>query len=202
MKFKVVTTFLALALLASAAGLSLASKPGVASAATGDVTITFTWWVTNSTSGTVAGTTKDGVGAGTLTGQFLAYNAGPPATSTIMFSLKGSLQSMTMSLDGVDAAVTGSVTDGWLKGQKVTGSIVSADACTQGSDGKCYAVAVVVNDPSSTKPAAPVVGNSVTRTGGSSMGNASLFGGLVLSFAGAAALSATALRRPRRSPRS
>jgi len=149
----------ALLVIAAAAVLSLSSRTAPAAAA--NVTITFTYWMTNTTTGTAEGTTGEGVGAGTLTAQYLAYTAGPPQRSTIVFNLKGSLQSMTIQVNGIDAAVSGTVTDGWLKGQQVTGTYTAADPCSRGVTGLCYSVTLVVSDATAATPAAATAPQAV-----------------------------------------
>jgi len=203
MKLKVAAAFFALVLIAGVAHLSL-STPKTASAAPGDVTVTFTYWTTNA-GGATSGTTKDGVGAGTVSGQYLAYSPGPPATSTIQLQLTGSAHTMTIQINTVDAAVTGSVTDGWLKGQPLAGTYTAADPCAQGNDGKCYTIAFVVNDPAAATTAPPAGGTTTTAppavgTGLAPQGpspRVSLIG-LALAVVGAAGFCATTVRRNRR----
>ena len=200
MKLKIGAAFAAFAIFGGVGLMALSAGPGPASAA--PVTITFSWWVTNTTTGTVVGTTAGALGSGTLTGQFLAYNAGPPATSTIQYTLNGSAHSMTIMTSGKDAEVTGDVSDGWLKGQKVTGSVIAADACSQGADGKCYTTQLTADDPSAAAgaPGAAAPGTPAAGTGLAPVKVSSrlTFFGAILVVAGAAGLFVTMRGKGRR----
>lgn len=125
---------LALVLVAAIAGSALAYS-GSAKGHTFDDT--FTKWVTDANAGTMVGVVGGDVGPGTYAGQILTYND-DKTTTTIhaAYHFNGSKHAFTADVNIVQsdasgvAVITGSVTDGWLKGASVTGEYNTLSACT------------------------------------------------------------------------
>lgn len=199
MKLRLIAALFAVVFISGVASIAFGSHAGSASAAPGDVTVTVTHWTTNAT-GAVSGTTGGAVGAGTVTGQYLAYSAGPPTTATVSLQLNGAAHQMTITISTNDAAVTGTVADGWLKGQSFTGSYTGQVACSQSNDGNCYTFAFIVNDPASVGTGGTTTTPPAVGTGLAPQHESAPFLplGLALTAVGALGVAATTLRTRRR----
>jgi len=115
-----------------------------------DAQVTFTKWITafNGLPGdiaTMAGVAGGDVGAGgNFGGEVLKLdNVTVPGVTEIVafYRITGPKHSFTALVrivqTGLDAVVTGVVTDGWLKGHAVTGEYTQF-ACDKGITGACY----------------------------------------------------------------
>ena len=130
---------LALVLVAAFAALTISLSPGVASADRGDKhgdnhDVTFTKWIT--TFPNMAGVVGDDVGAGTFAGEILSIGTvGTITTIHALYHINGSRHSLTadnhVTQDNVagKATITGRVTEGWLKGARVTGGYTVMPVC-------------------------------------------------------------------------
>ena len=130
MRFKVIPTFVALALLAGAAFMIPSLTPGEASATDEQdqpsAENTFTKWIT--TYPTMAGIVGGDVGRGTYAGKILSFQpgaAGSPTFIEAFYQFNGRKHSFTAhvyvtQLD-LKAVIIGVVTDGWLTGNLVQG---------------------------------------------------------------------------------
>ena len=119
-----------LVLVATTAGAALAYKSDAKGHTFND---TFTKWVTTSppAQGVVAnmlGVVGGDVGPGTYTGEVLSVNTVGNITSIhALYHFKGSKHAFTADLNVTQdesagtATITGSITEGWLKGASVTG---------------------------------------------------------------------------------
>ena len=97
-RFKVTTTFLALALIAGATVLSPSRGPGVAAAGSGTADVTFTKWVTQATAfpWDMKGVVGGDVGTGTFTGEVLTrVDDGTTTKIHALYHANGGKQSLT-----------------------------------------------------------------------------------------------------------
>jgi len=104
---------------------------------------TFTKWVT-SASGTMAGIVGGDVGDGTYAGQVLSMvTVGATTTIHATYGFNGSRHSFEADVQvvqtGLNAVITGSVTEGWLKGNQVEGEYTQIP-CSNGVEDpqRCY----------------------------------------------------------------
>ena len=114
-----------------------------------DAKVTFTKWVTAFPNqpgliANMAGVVGGDVGDGVFTGEVLKMetDAVTGVTEIVAFyHFNGSKHSFTalnhIVQTGLDAVITGVVTDGWLKGQAVEGKFTQF-ACDKGITGACY----------------------------------------------------------------
>jgi hypothetical protein len=144
---KVTTTFLALALIAGAAVLSLSPSTGMASAADGTADVTFTKWVTDCspcTATSYAGALMEGVvggdvGTGAFRGKVLNDDSSVAGTwkGHARYEFYGKDHSFVGDVqvtendktDPATAVITGVVTDGWMKDSQVTGTYTVMPTC-------------------------------------------------------------------------
>ena len=130
MRFKVIPTFVALALVAGAAFLSFSLTPGEAAADDDrdhrNAENTFTKWATDWPH--LAGIVGGDVGRGTFAGEVLNYLPGAPGSPTFieaLYHFNGRKNSFTahvyVTQIDLKAVIIGVVTDGWLKGNLVEG---------------------------------------------------------------------------------
>jgi hypothetical protein len=127
--------------------LALSSGTGVASAdAHRDhraAENTFTKWIT--TFPAMAGVVGGDVGTGSFAGEILTYSPGnTPADPTVIearYHFNGSRHSFSalvhVEQTGLSAAVTGVVTEGWLRGNPVSGRYMQID-CAESPNGTCF----------------------------------------------------------------
>lgn len=130
MRFKVIPTFVALALVAGVAFSILSLRPGEASADDKrdhrSAENTFTKWITAYPN--MAGVVGGDVGRGAYAGEILSFQPGVPGSPTFIeafYHFNGRIHSFTAhvyitQLD-LKAVIIGVVTDGWLKGNLVEG---------------------------------------------------------------------------------
>jgi hypothetical protein len=138
-------------LLGTAALLALFLSAGTAQADGGrdhrNADNTFTKWLVDSSTGTMAGVVGGDVGDGSYAGQILDLEV----TSTglvidAMYHFNGSRHSFsalvhvvqTGFVDGSTGVISGRVTDGWLGGNEVAGTYTQI-ACGQAPSGSCFA---------------------------------------------------------------
>jgi len=136
--FKKWSILLVLVLVATTAGAALADSSDPRGHTFND---TFTKWVTTSTPdpGVVAnmiGVVGGDVGPGTYTGEVLSVNTVGNITSIhALYHFKGSKHAFTADLNVTQdesagtATITGSITEGWLKGASVTGEYSVLAVC-------------------------------------------------------------------------
>jgi hypothetical protein len=104
---------------------------------------TFTKWIT--TFPAMAGVVGGDVGAGAFVGEILSYTPGnAPADPTVIearYQFDGSRHSFTalvhVEQTGLSAVVTGVVTEGWLRGNAVSGTYMQI-ACADSPNGTCF----------------------------------------------------------------
>ena len=140
----------AVAIVASAVLLALSMGAGTALANSGpdqrNAENTFTKWITDFEAGVMAGFVGGDVGDGTYAGQILHLEV--TATGMVidaMYHFSGSTHTFsalvqvvqTGFVDGATAAITGRVTEGWLKGNEVNGAYTQI-ACSQAASGSCF----------------------------------------------------------------
>jgi hypothetical protein len=113
--------------------------------------VTFTKWVTDwpNMSGIVGGD----VGAGTFSGEVLAFAPGTVTTNIeALYHIQGGIHSLTAhnfvtQNEGTrTAVVSGVVIDGWLKGRKVNGNY-SIISCPDKTGGLCYQGTLHIGTP-------------------------------------------------------
>jgi hypothetical protein len=105
---------------------------------------TFTKWVTSLSSGTMAGVVGGDVGDGTYAGQVLSMvTVGDTTTIHATYGFDGSTHSFSADVQvvqtGLNAVITGIVTEGWLKGNQVEGQYTQIP-CSNGVEDpqRCY----------------------------------------------------------------
>jgi hypothetical protein len=136
----------ALALIAGAALLAVSLGSGTALADGGRhhavAENTFTKYL--SAYPIMAGVVGGDVGTGTYAGEILKYTLGTATTPKVieaLYHFNGSKHSFTalvhVEQTGLKAAITGVVTDGWLKGHPVEGRYTQI-SCTQAPSGTCF----------------------------------------------------------------
>jgi hypothetical protein len=132
---------LGLVLIAAIAGSALAYQGGQKQQGNA----TFTKWVTDATAGTMVGVVGGEVGPGTYAGQILAYNDdGTTTTIHATYQVIGSKHDFTADVNVTQsnaagtAVITGSVTDGWLKGASVTGEYKVLAVCNMPTPNNAY----------------------------------------------------------------
>ena len=140
-----------IALIATAALLTVAVGAGLATAADGrdhgDAHNTFTKWVTGPGTPPVlfnmAGIVGGDVGAGSFTGEVLSF-VQPANVATIhaVYHFNGSRHSFTANVVVVQtdlkAVITGFVTDGWLYGNLVQGQYTQITCSHDGTSTACF----------------------------------------------------------------
>ena len=137
----------ALAVATAVVLVTLSLSAGVVSADGGrdhrNAENTFTKWVT-SASGTMAGVVGGDVGDGTYAGQVLSMvTVGVTTTIHATYGFNGSKHSFTADVQvvqiGLDAVITGIVTEWWLKGNQVEGEYTQIP-CNKGVEDpqRCY----------------------------------------------------------------
>jgi hypothetical protein len=163
-RFKVTTAFLAIALIAGAAVLSLSQGPGVAAADSGTADVTFTKWVTQATAfpWDMKGVVGGDVDTGTFTGEILTrVDDGTTTKIHALYHINGAKQSLTADLqvsatDATGAAVlNGVVTVGYLKDSQVAGeykTLATCDIPTPGNvlGAKCFKGTLHITAPTAT----------------------------------------------------
>jgi len=135
----------ALALVAAVVLLALSLGSGVASAdggRHGDAESTFTKYV--SAYPIMAGTVGGDAGSGTFAGEILKYtvaSATAPKVIEALYHFNGSRHAFSalvhVEQTGLKAVISGVVTDGWLKGNRVDGHYTQI-ACSQAPNGICF----------------------------------------------------------------
>ena len=145
--FKAWSILLGLVLVATTAGAALASSSN-AKGHTFDST--FTKWVTTSppapgVMANMVGVVGGDVGLGTYTGEVLSVNTVGNITSIhALYHLHGGKHAFTADLNVTQdesagtATITGSVTDGWLKGASVTGEYNVLAVCPMDTPDNAY----------------------------------------------------------------
>jgi hypothetical protein len=152
MKFKVVTAFFAVALVAGFTILTLAASPAPVSAAKGPkADVTFTKWITGCVPSCAPGVLTNmvgivggDVGTGAFTGEVLSsVDNGTTTAIHALYHFNGGKHSFTADLfilqtdaTGAGVVTIGVVTTGWLSGSRVTGGfdmVAPCDIDTPGS---------------------------------------------------------------------
>ncbi len=132
-----------LALIAGAMLLTLSLGAGTALAdghrGHGDAENTFTKWITAFP--TMAGVVGGDVGSGSYAGEILKYTPGSTTVIEALYHFNGSRHTFSalvhVEQTGLNAVISGVVTDGWLKGHPVEGRYTQI-ACSQAPDGTCF----------------------------------------------------------------
>jgi hypothetical protein len=145
MKFKVMTAIFALALVAGAATLALAPRPGPVSAASGgNVEATFTKWMDHGTgTGVVGGNVGEGDFAWHVVSSDLTSRPGFWLGVAVYEFHDAAANFFSLTVDVVEnlatgnAKFTGEVTGEWLKGADVTGGFRTI-SCTEAPNGTCF----------------------------------------------------------------
>ncbi len=139
----------ALALTIATVLLTLALSAGVGTALAdggrhhGDAENTFTKWLTDYPA--MTGVVGGDVGTGTYAGEILKYTPGATTVIEALYHFNGSRHSFTAlvhveqtgDVPGSKAAISGVVTDGWLKGSPVKGKYTQI-TCSQAPNGTCF----------------------------------------------------------------
>lgn len=137
------TPMRALALIAAVMLLALSLGAGTALADGGrhhgDAENTFTKWITAYPA--MAGVVGGDVGTGTYAGEILKYTPGTTTVIEALYHFNGSRHSFSalvhVEQTGLEAVISGVVTDGWLKGSPVEGKYTQI-TCTQAPSGTCF----------------------------------------------------------------
>jgi hypothetical protein len=102
---------------------------------------TFTKWLIGQ-GPEMAGTVGGAVGDGTYSGKVLDMDPGPTTTIEARYSFHGSEHDFTalvhVEQTGLEAVITGVVTDGWGKGRPVTGSYTEIQCAHDGVTTDCW----------------------------------------------------------------
>jgi hypothetical protein len=147
MRFKVIPTCVALALIAGVALLTLSLTPGETSANDDrdhrSAENTFTKWLT--TFPNMAGVVGGDVGRGTYAGEILNFQPGVPGSPTFLEALyhfNGRKHSFTahvyVTQINLKAVIIGVVTEGWLKGNLVQGEYTQIQCSHDGITTDCF----------------------------------------------------------------
>jgi hypothetical protein len=104
-------------------------------------TATFTKWMIGEGPG-MAGVVGGAVGEGTYAGKVLDFNPGPTAVIEATYQFNGSKRPFTalvhVEQTGLQAVITGVVTDGWGKGNRVKGEYTEIKCDHDGITTDCW----------------------------------------------------------------
>jgi hypothetical protein len=104
-------------------------------------TATFTKWMIGEGPG-MAGVVGGATGEGAYAGQVLDYNAGPTTSIEARYQFFGSTHPFTalvhVEQTGLEAVISGVVTDGWGKGNLVTGQYTEIKCDHDGVTTDCW----------------------------------------------------------------
>lgn len=142
LRTRLLAAIFALALVASIATLTLAPRPGPASADGHGpkADVTFTKWLTDADFPTLpwdmTGIVGGDVGTGAYTGEVLSQvDNGTTWAIHATYNFNGGKHSLTADVQIIDTdatgvgVITGVVTNGWLKGSQVTGGFATLPVC-------------------------------------------------------------------------
>ena len=131
--------------------MALASPAVASEAAEIATTATFTKWMVGE-GPEMAGIVGGSVGDGIYAGRVLDYQPGDTALVEARYRFEGSRRSFTalvhVEQTGLDATISGVVTDGWAKGRPVRGTYTEISCDHDGVTTSCWRGAVeVFSDP-------------------------------------------------------
>lgn len=117
---------------------------------TATATSTFTKWMVGEGPG-MAGVVGGATGEGAYAGKVLEYVPGPPTdVVTAIYQFNGSERPFTalvhVEQTGLEAAITGVVTDGWAKGSPVKGRYTQITCDHDGITTDCWRGTLTIDD--------------------------------------------------------